>query len=332
MQKSFSCGSWDIGFLKNKGLFFALSSAIGLLAQTAQGRILTLPDEASSIESAEADVRSVSFIDQQVFVFLKNPKKILRVSFLPEGNSRESRFGKIVDQERLYLSGDDTSMWRAVDKVDGRYLMFDGAQLAVSELDPKSHKIVGSRAIPWDLLRPPADRGGEATRSETDETRGRFSKAMLAAPPLKFVGFARVPEAWKLKLANGMGQAYLIASRISGFPLLLMECRKDEPSQCLISRYCRLTAPLNIPPEAVSGIGIVPSSKSLIIGDASQHNLVSYKWRSCYAIDRQSESWQLPPQIKNLRGFSIDNDGRLWVASDRQDDYLNASIYFWNKW
>jgi hypothetical protein len=303
-----------------------------LCVAAGEPRELPFPEEGASVETVERNVSGVARAVDSVFIFPKNPALLLRASFAVDGKDREARFGKLEAQERLAVSGVDGASWRGLDRVEGRFVLFDGGRLSVVELDEKSFKTIVERSIPWDLIRPPADRGGEATRSEIAEAQAAFKRRLLAAPPPKLAGIARVPDSWKIAKSKGMGNVYLAATRIEGFPLLQLECRSDEASQCLIARFCKLGTPLGIPPEGVAGIGLDEKRRLVVFGDTTQHGFVAYEWRSCYHLPRAKAAWRLPGKVKSLAGFSIDADGRLWVASDAADDYLNASVYLWDRW
>jgi hypothetical protein len=303
-----------------------------LCVAAGEPRELPFPEGRASVETAERTVQGVARAADSVFIFPKSPALVLRAPFAVDGKDREARFGKLEAQERLTVSHVDGAAWRGLDRIEGRYVLFDGGRLAVVELDEKTFKTIVERSIPWDLIRPPADRGGEATRSETAEAQAAFKRRFLAAPSPKLAGIARVPDSWKIARSKGMGNVYLAATRIEGFPLVQLECRADEASQCMVARFCKLGTPLGIPPEAVAGIGLDEKRRLVVFGDTTVHGFVAYEWRSCFHSPRAKSAWRLPGKVKSLAGFSVDADGRLWVASDVADDYLNASVYVWDTW
>lgn len=309
------------------------SCAAALLCVAAgEPRELPFPEERASVETVERTIQGVARAADSVFIFPKNPALVLKAAFAVDGQDRGARFGKLEAQERLTISHADGAAWRGLDRIEGRYVLFDGGRLSVVELDDKSFKPIVERSIPWDLIRPPADRGGEATRSETAEAQAAFKRRFLAAPSPKLAGIARVPDSWKIAKGKRMGNVYLAATRIEGFPLLQLECRADEASQCMVARFCKLGTPLGIPAEAVAGIGLDEKRRLIVFGDTTAHGFVAYEWRSCFHSPRVKSAWRLPGKVKSLAGFAVDAEGRLWVASDVADDYLNASVYVWDTW
>lgn len=297
-----------------------------------EARELSFPEESFSLQTVERNLLGITVADGAVFAFLKNSGFFLRIPFNPDGKDRETRFGRLTDQRRQNLPLGLGAEWRALERLDNRFVLFDAARLATAEVDATSFQTLIERSIAWDLIRPPADRGGEATRAETAQLRAKFRQRFLATPGIKLAGMARIPASWQKQKDARRGADYLVATRIPDFPLLWLECQADAPSQCLVARYCQLSERLDIPSEAIVGFGLSEKRQLLVFGDPTRHRLLLYHWRSCYGSTRSKQVVQLPAKIKTLTALHIDADDRLWVGSDEPDDYVNASIYSWTEW
>lgn len=296
---------------------------------------LPLPPPERSLETVSRGLAAAA-VKGGRFVALGDGGQAARVAidgkFDPSGKTREQIFGKLTDQVRREIFGDKDAngsappsfAWRAVDLESVRPLYLDGESLTIHEADPKTLASVMRRSIPWDLAKPPRDRGGEPTTPETNELRDKFKRAFRSTLGLKAAGMAPIPEAWG---TSGKRQ-YLVALRVKGFPLALMECDKEEASSCMLTRHCRVEGAKELAPASISGIAVRPSDRLVLIGDAARHRLVAFKFHSCFSVTRTRELL-LPGKLKDLSNVSIDQEGRLWMTTRRPDDYQNASLFYW---
>ncbi len=242
-------------------------------------------------------------------------------------------FGQGVAPDGSYRKGEAGAFkgadWRgmAVTADGERALLLDGFEVVLHEASPQAMQWVLSRTPPWDRIRPPRDRGGEATSGETAELRAAFKRAFLATPGLKAAGIAPLPAAWNER--KGV-TSYLLALRVAKFPLVLMECSVSEPSACQIVRQCLLEGAQDLAPEAVTGIAVSAARRLVLIGDGKGRRLVGFKFTSCLHVARERD-YALPKQLKELTNIVVDTRDRLWVTTGRPDDYLKASVYVWPK-
>lgn len=293
---------------------------------------LAFPAERASLETITRAASVVGRFDGQVIVLSDDKSFAVVAAFDEAGASREAVFGKLTDQARRPLgkSVGPEPAWRAVDVVGNKALLFDGAALSFVEVDSETLAEVGHRSVPWDQLRPPRDRGGEAPGWETAALRARFQKALQATPGAKVAGLARIPAAWRGKGASGRG--YFATTRIKGFPLLELECGNEEsPSACFLSRACNVENFGDIVSDDIVGAGTLErgGERLVLIGDASRRRIVGLDYKSCFHVPRSKREWIVPAKVKSLTTFAVDAGGILWVGSHLPDDYLNASVYFW---
>jgi hypothetical protein len=257
--------------------------------------------------------------DREGFVFTS--------PFNKDASTREAVFGKLVESKRMPVGEKSERFdWRAFFPLENRVLGFEGSKIMFMEMDAVNYTEMVRRTVPWDQLKPARDRGGEATVGEIASYRAAFKKAMLALNGTRVTGLAPIPDSW---LKNNMTN-YLMLTRLKKFPLLLLECSPGTPSQCAVSRGCNLENFSGSDIEKLRGIAISADRKQIFVGDPVQKKLHVLKFDSCYHIAWKG-SRALPGKIKTLTNVFIDPDDRLFLTTEDPDDYLNASLFFWNK-
>jgi hypothetical protein len=296
--------------------------------------VLPAPVANQSLETLERRVVAVGASPSGLVIAPERDHFVITTGFAPENRTRESVFGRMVDNKRVFV-GDKTERfdWRGFFPLPGdskesgsRVLAFEGSRLAFFELDAGTLTEIVRRSLPWDQIKPPRDRGGEPTTAETAGFRAGFKKAMRSVSGTKVSGIAQLPDGW---LKNDKTN-YLLLSRLQNFPLLLVECSKATPSQCMVTRGCSVEGYKGSAISKLAGIGVRPDSREVVLGDPESRQLHVLTFNSCYNVVFR-ESRALPDRIKTLTNITVDKDGRLFVTTDMPDDYLNASLYYWNK-
>ena len=291
-------------------------------------RELAAPTEATSLETATLAVTGLGVFNSRLLILpSRNPGVVIDASFQAGKTTRLETFGPLSSQQRRTVAKDPAD-WDLVgaDLLASRLLLLEGITSTLIEAEPNSGKELLRRTVPWDLIKPPADRGGEATQPETAALRQAFKRAWLATTGLHIVGMARMPAAWQ----PGTKVHYLLATRVKGFPLVQMGCDAAEPSSCMIERQCHLEGAGDLQTDDITGLGIVAAERLVIVGERRQKRLASFHYTSCYHVPRVA-TYALPAQLKTLTNVTVDASGRLWLTTAQPDDYLNASVYFWSK-
>jgi len=288
---------------------------------------LSEPVHAQSLETIERKIFAVGRSPHGLMLSPERDSFFITAPFNPAGTNRESTFGKMTDSKRVNVGEkSEINDWRAFFPLENRVLAFEGRVLMLLELDSTTFNEIVRRPIQWDTIRPPRDRGGEATTIETTQFRAQFKKAMNATKGLKASGLAPIPKTW---LNNGK-MNYFMLSRLERFPFLLLECDVQTPSQCVITRGCNVSRKFKTKVADLRGIAISEHRKQILVGDPVGNQLHSFKFNSCYSITH-TNSRALPKRMKPLSNLTIDSDDKLFVTTEDPDDYLNASLYFWNK-
>jgi hypothetical protein len=291
---------------------------------------LPFPDEAHSLETLHRSVTAIGRFDGRIITMPTGLPFGIETPFKSFGASRLATFGAITDSTRKPVLPDDagkiqTIDWRGIDVVGHKALFLNGSEMAMIEADATTLKMVARRSIPWDMLKPAADPQGEPTAPEIAATRSEFKRQLMKTLGTRFAGMAPLPKEW-FKTPR---RAYLLATRIPSFPLLVMECDPDDPSSCMITRQCHLEGE-QPKPSAIAGIAVSTARQLIVIGDRTEHRLVAFKWHSCFHASR-AKSWSVPGQMRSLANLAIDADDTLWMATQVPDNYLNASAYAWVK-
>lgn len=289
---------------------------------------LSWPSALRAQESIESPLSGIAVTPDTLYTLSSAKQLIISGPFAANAGDRLGVFGEITAQRRWpRLPGSELSAWRALIDQGRRLLVFDGGTMAFYEIEKAKGSVVVQRTLVWDQVRPPRDRGGEATRSETAELRAKVRKAYMLSPKLKIAGIAAVPAAW---FGLSKVSTYLAALRWPGVPIGLIECELEEPSRCQLSRICSLGPGPRPDAAHFEGIAVSVAKRQLLLADGKDKTLSRYRFDSCYASSFLGIS-RLPDKIKSLTNVFVDSQERLWVTAGAPDNYLNASVYAWDE-
>lgn len=320
-------------YLQKSPAFFRFISGFCLmsLAQTAAfGGVVPVylpePSQGQTLEVLSRGALGVLKTDQQVIVLPKAALFGTVTTFAPQGKNRDQVFGTLLTFGKpVLMSENDKDRWTNLFEIDQNYVAFDRQGFSWTVLDPKFKEIL-RRSIPRDLIRPPRDRGGEPTKPEIQSFRQAFNKEWNQTIPYKSSGIA---SAFSKATGTTAARSYFVALSLPKFPLALMECQKDEPSQCSLTRECYLEG-ARIPAAARAGVAVSEKRGLMIFGNRQEGTLLGYTFHSCFH-SVHSHTWVLPKPLKRLTNLMIDAEERLWVTTEEPDDFHNASVYYWPK-
>ncbi len=283
---------------------------------------LPATSERDTLEALERRIRGVSAFGEELLLFPEDKDFVIGLAYPGKTGTRESFFGKLTDQERITLDTKTKRMWVSGYGFDGFLMFFDSLNLEFFFVNRKTKAIVSSNQVPWDLIKPPRDRGGEPTTFEIKEAREKFRKAFRKKPLGGITGLAI-----KEKRKDG-GLDFFMSSNIPGFPLLELGCRAKNGDfyQCQVERYCFINT--SFKESYLSGIGYSPKRKVIILADAKKSELIYLKYNSCYSVTLVGRT-SLPEKFKKVSGVAVDEEDTLWVSTLEPDDYLNASLFRW---
>mgnify|MGYP005663161293 FL=1 len=160
-----------------------------------------------------------------------------------------------------------------------------------------------------------------ASSFEITQLRKKFYKRMKQTKGIVFSGWAM----WKKQKTK---RQFIVATHIKKFPILQMSCSLEKPSSCQIERKCNTSFPKGFDRASIRGIIYSKAANEFLIGDTKSHRILRFSAGSCWRFSYKG-SIELPKKIEGLNNIFLDEDENLWVATNKPDNYYNASVYFW---
>jgi len=282
--------------------------------------------ELNSLETIERTISGVTVDRGTIYQFIEGKEYFITSPFKPEGKNREEVFGPMTASERVKIGaeGEKARPWRGAVVHGDVLLLLDGVGLEVVTYSLKNKAHFSRHSIVWDTLRPPVDRGGEATAKERESFRAKFKSAMVKAGEMKFVGLAKVhPSKWESKSPE-----LWVATAAAGFPIVRMSCTEEDIARCRIIRACYVEGDKDLSPTSISGIGATPDGKYVWVLDRKQRKLRRFTANSCFHMQHDKDV-DLNEKLFEPTNIHIDDGDRLWISTIRQDDYYNSSVTWW---
>lgn len=302
---------------------------MGLSSVTRAGGVLDLPipDELHAAMTIQQTFSGVISLGNEVLLFPEQNQFLVKMTFNPNGKDRESRFGKITDQQRIPLEGSAyPGDWRGAYANDNRLIVWDASLLQLLILRSKTFAVVQSMTVPADTLKPAADRMGEPTSAETTRTRQKFRSASRKIFGSKYTGFTEIPSKWEAH----PGRKFLITTKVAGFPLVMMACEKDDDTACILKRQCFLEKTPKTGMEDIGGVGVFEDSREVLIGNKSANTIEVFRYNSCFDVV-WSRSLKLPPRLPKFKNLNVDKSGRLWIVTASPDPYTDSNLFYWDR-
>lgn len=297
-------------------IFFLPINAI-IFSQTVT--ILPTPDRNNSFETRFLGVNSLA-IDKRSLFLMSKDKGYFEIKNLDEQKNPKTDFQF---SKKIPIKANRRKRMNFINLLGEKgYTILNGIDLELYFYSV-DHRFVSNHSLIYDLILPPQDRGGEAPTWEISSTRANFLNNLKKVQEEKISGVTKIPPTW----ATSSRKAYLLSSRIQNFPILMMTCENDNPTQCRIKRHC-FTKNLNIPPKSTSGITIHEKSKTILIANSKDHKIIQLRYYSCFHIVKKNEIL-LPKRLKRISNILIDDHDNLWISTEFQDDYYNSTVFRW---
>ena len=303
----------------------ALFLSCGMPAEAKARQELPSRSALTSMETADSSIRGLLTAGKDIYLMPSNSQYVLKTQYDLKEKDPLKRFSDLGKTTRhklpnIFRDGQFTGM----SILQNKMLLLDGKMMNTATFDLATMELVSKHSIVYDLLRPPPDRGGEATKKETAELRTGFVKSMTKVLGNPVNGMAELPKSWW----PSKKPSFLLLSAAASYPFLIMECTSDDLSRCMISRACFAKGVPAADQESLRGLAIHKTKKLVMVGNAKKHRVEFFKFSSCMNISKLY-SRKLPPRIKNISSVHLDADNSLWIASTKKDDYFNASVFFW---
>lgn len=310
-------------------VLFTLLLSGNCVSLFAGSEILTDPDELHAVPTVLKSLRGFTVTEDELYLFQERSDEYVQMPFRPEAKTRVDRFGKYLDSVRLNVGKTKyPGEWRGMlwSDEDGRRKVFwDASMMQLVQFMNEGNKIIQEVTVPADRLKPPSDRMGEPTAKETSKYRAKFKSVYRKIFGVRYTGLTPLPKGWM----SGDKVAYLVSTKIPEFPITVLGCLPEDPVACTMERFCFLENGPNIKPESIRGVGVLPSKKFVLIGDAERHRVHIYKWESCFN-SRYVKSLELPKMIQKLSSLQVDAKERLWISTEMWENKFDSNLYYWD--
>lgn len=230
-------------------------------------------------------------------------------------------------ERKSLADGEKERRIRGIVPLDKTWFFLDSKQKQFLLWDSEQSLWLRPSDLVLDLIKPPADPRGEATRREVDELRRSFTKSFSRFKQDEEIvgGLAEVPKFWK----DRDGSQFLLLLRIPGTPIMTVKCSGKNYNVCRAMRACFVHGLPSHLTEELYGLAVDPIRKEILIGSPSEMRIMRFKAPSCYHIAhiKSEDDISLAEQFKDLSNLFIDQDRNLWITTLRPDFYKNASLF-----
>lgn len=286
------------------------------------GDILPMVSESQSLEVIREFVTGIFPTQSELLLFSSKTNELAKGPLHIEAGSRLERFGKMSDWRRIPVvdAPRNTTFVGALEAEQGLLLM-DGRDLMVYRLSQEG-KVLAQSGIIWDRILPFKDAIGEAPKGEQRALRETFIKE-LRKSELKIQSLAFVR-----KTSRDFEFFALTASQ--RVPLVKLSCKVETPTYCEVIRECKLPKSL-YQQKSLRGLAYDTQNAEIVLGNPSTQSLFVFKEGKCDGSQRL-RSLTLDKKYKPVSSLYVDSKSRLWIGTEKRDDYLNASLYIHNTW
>ncbi len=297
-------------------LFLALSS----IAQG--GDVLPMVVEGQSLEVVREFVTGVFPSSSELLTFSAKTNEFVRGPLNLDAASRLEKFGKTPEWRRISVAeaSPKTTFVGAFEAEKG-LILIDGRDLMVYRLNSDG-KVLAQSGIIWDRLLPFKDAIGEAPKVEQRALKDSFLKD-LRKMDLKIKSLAFVQK-------TSRDFEFLALTASERVPLVKLSCKVETPTFCEVHRECKLPRALSHY-KGLRGLAYDTKTSDIVLGNPSIQTLYIFKQGKCDG-GQNYKMLTLDEKYKSVSSLFIDSNSRLWIGTEKRDDYLNASVFIHNTW
>ena len=283
----------------------------------------TLPpiSRLQSVETLARSIAKISFLAEQRLLLVPAQRGdfFIELSYDLSKESRVQRFGNFttrIQQLRIQSPYGARASSQIPYFLNDHLFVFASKELEVARFDG-DFDLLAKRSLVYDGIRPAADRGGEATKRETDRLRRRFLKAIEAS------GEAVIRDLVHLGRRQRV-QEFLLLAGLKHFPLLTMHCALKIPTRCTIKRRCNLEG------ADFNGMALFKAKDGvrLMLAEQKRGLVHMLRYHSCRHITPLA-SYRVPKTV-GVSDIFVDHQKNLWLSSLSADPYTNASLMYWS--
>jgi hypothetical protein len=235
----------------------------------------------------------------------------------------------VAESERVPLAeGEKDRRFRSILPLDPYLLLLDSAKRQFVIWNNQDKVWHQPADLILDMIRPPADKGGEAPRAEVARLRSRFQKSYAAMQEDGdlIAGLAPIPRWWK----DRDGSQFLLLLRLPETPILTVRCEGRHYSRCIAQRSCFVPNFMENPKDQPAGIAVHQDRKEIWIGQPQKMQILRLRSESCYRIQKSGQMG-IPKEIRRLSHLFFDNEANLWLTNGEPDPLYSASLFRWDK-
>jgi hypothetical protein len=318
--------SFLIKLKKNRILLMVLGG-YAFVFSSVNARELPFPAPSHAGMPVQLKVSGLAVDKGDVFVFPDSPSVVIKIPFDTTNKATTSPFGGLAMQSRIQISGSAyPGRWRGFYSVGEQVVVWDSTILQLLVLQKKDFSVVRSVTVPLDVVKPALDRGGEASHQEVKRLRNKLRGSFKSLKGDRFSGLAEIPSDWE----GSKGRRFLISTRLSGFPLLLMACDRDDAANCYIERQCQLHGASPQLNANSAGIGINAEKRAVLIANSFSNTIEVFKYDRCGSVQKTGVL-KIPTKLPKVETIYLDALSRLWMGTGVIDTQVDANIFFWEK-
>jgi hypothetical protein len=280
---------------------------------------LKKPEKSQTFEAISLSFGAI-LVENERIVYLPEDDHELYISpYEIDKKSSKLKFFNGVKSSRIKMDKKKLkdTLWSGLTIFNDQYYLFDGFQLSIAVLD-KKNRFYRSNSVAWDTIMPPKDRLGEPPQFEIKEMRKKFSLEMKTAPGKRIRGIV-------FKGETESAVQYYVGTSLKSYPLVIMECSKDDHSRCKFTRNCRSSHLKSIPPQNRIGLGYDVQSNVLYMGDRKTNQIKGVNVSSCVE-SKLTSTLSFDHLKKPIQVISFGNE-KLWIGLETRDDYYSTNIF-----
>ncbi|MFK7871554.1 MAG: hypothetical protein AB8C84_00065 [Oligoflexales bacterium] len=272
--------------------------------------------EENSFESIDLDITGIIVTDQKIWLLPDSKAWVIETPYQPTQPHRLQRFGELTKSKRHNLPKDAHGI-KLITHWGENLLLINPKTLTMHSID-ENYQSISSGTIAWDTLRPAADSAGEATEYETLKLRKNFRKAVKSSQRERIAGI------WPIQNTSNQ-PLFFIATRIQGFPFIMMECDPHNLTRCYFARSCETD--FQGPQQNWDGLGFVEPNQWLVF-DKKKQTILSFRKDSCFHMPIESE-FSIPEGHRKMQHMTTDQKNGFWFSTSERDPYTNSTIFYW---
>lgn len=294
--------------------------AFGTLSRA--GDMLPMVVESQSIEVVRESITGIFPTQSELLLFSSKTNEFVKGPLHLNATNRLQKFGKMTEWRRISVAeASPKTYFVGAFEAEKGLILIDGRDLMVYRLNSEG-KVLAQSGIIWDRLLPFKDAIGEAPKMEQRALKEAFLKDLRKSElKIKSLAFTqKTSREWE----------FLALTASERVPLVKLSCKAENPTYCEVHRECKIPKSISHN-KSLRGLAYDAKTSEVVLGNPSTHSLYVFKEGKCDG-NQSYKNIGLDEKYKPVSSLFIDSSSRLWLGTEKRDDYLNASVFLHNKW